>query len=226
MLAWVYLTAGRAQNFALAATAVDIAAISVLALLSGGAVLARAAGVLPRPRRCRLPPAPVDHLRCRHRDHGRLRDSGKSRIPPRSQPEAVRFIVTQAGFLAWVGVACVLLSMLLARRTELVARLGPGTIASALGRARRRAARAQGARRSAPRSRDPEPALGAPRARGSRRGRSRIPPSTVPTPRSPRPSASCAKPSSISTPTCSTRRDSRRRSVRSAGRLRVARIWS
>src|SRR6185503_12983755 len=43
--------------------------------------------------------------------------------PAASQPEAARFIVTQAGFLAWVGVACVLLSMLLARRTELVERL-------------------------------------------------------------------------------------------------------
>jgi two-component system NarL family sensor kinase len=43
--------------------------------------------------------------------------------PAATQPEAVRFIVTQAGFLAWIGVACVLLSMLLARSTELAARL-------------------------------------------------------------------------------------------------------
>ncbi len=34
--------------------------------------------------------------------------------PAASQPEAVRFIVVQAGFLAWVGLACVLLSLLLA----------------------------------------------------------------------------------------------------------------
>src|SRR5262245_1954721 len=43
--------------------------------------------------------------------------------PASAQPEAVRFILVQAGYLAWVGVACVLLSMLLGRRTELVARL-------------------------------------------------------------------------------------------------------
>jgi two-component system NarL family sensor kinase len=43
--------------------------------------------------------------------------------PAIHQPQAGRFIATQAGFLAWVGVACVLLSMLLARRTALVARL-------------------------------------------------------------------------------------------------------
>ena len=43
--------------------------------------------------------------------------------PAAGQPEAVRFIVTQAGFLAWIGVACILLSMLLARRTELAAHL-------------------------------------------------------------------------------------------------------
>ena len=39
------------------------------------------------------------------------------------QPEAARFILTQAGFLAWVGVACVFLSLMLARRTSLVEHL-------------------------------------------------------------------------------------------------------
>jgi len=43
--------------------------------------------------------------------------------PARSDPQAARFIVTQAGFIAWIGVACVLLSAQLARRTELVSRL-------------------------------------------------------------------------------------------------------
>jgi two-component system NarL family sensor kinase len=43
--------------------------------------------------------------------------------PAASQPEAARFILTQAGFLAWVGAACVLLSQLLAKRTTEVARL-------------------------------------------------------------------------------------------------------
>jgi two-component system NarL family sensor kinase len=43
--------------------------------------------------------------------------------PASSQPGAPRFIAIQAGYIAWVGVACVLLSVLLARRTALVARL-------------------------------------------------------------------------------------------------------
>jgi two-component system NarL family sensor kinase len=43
--------------------------------------------------------------------------------PTASRPEAARFIATQAGFLAWVGFACALLSLLLARRTELVTSL-------------------------------------------------------------------------------------------------------
>jgi two-component system NarL family sensor kinase len=40
--------------------------------------------------------------------------------PSVAEPQAVRFILTQAGFLAWIGAACVLLSVLLARRTALV----------------------------------------------------------------------------------------------------------
>src|SRR5262249_60577010 len=43
--------------------------------------------------------------------------------PARTQPQAARFIATQAGFLAWVGLACALLSLLLGRRTELASRL-------------------------------------------------------------------------------------------------------
>jgi two-component system NarL family sensor kinase len=43
--------------------------------------------------------------------------------PARSESDAARFIATQAGFLAWVGLACALLSLLLGRRTDLVNRL-------------------------------------------------------------------------------------------------------
>ena len=43
--------------------------------------------------------------------------------PAANEPEAKRFIATQADFLAWIGAACVWLSLLLARRTEQVARL-------------------------------------------------------------------------------------------------------
>jgi two-component system NarL family sensor kinase len=43
--------------------------------------------------------------------------------PARKEAGAERFILTYAGFLAWVGVACVLLSALLARRTGAIADL-------------------------------------------------------------------------------------------------------
>jgi two-component system, NarL family, sensor kinase len=121
VLAWVYLRPAS-ERFALAATAVDIAAISVLALLSGGAFShARLAFFL-------VPVAVAFRLRPSVTFAAVIVTTAAyviqaSAHPAASQPEAVRFIVTQAGFLAWVGVACVLLSMLLARRTELVARL-------------------------------------------------------------------------------------------------------
>ena len=43
--------------------------------------------------------------------------------PASAGNDADKFIATYAGYLAWVGVACVLLSALLARRTEAVAHL-------------------------------------------------------------------------------------------------------
>jgi two-component system, NarL family, sensor kinase len=121
VLAWVHLRPAS-ERFALASTAVDIAAISVLALLSGGAFShARLAFFL-------VPVAVAFRLRPSITFAAVVVTTAAyviqaSAHPAASQPEAVRFIVTQAGYLAWVGVACVLLSMLLARRTELVARL-------------------------------------------------------------------------------------------------------
>jgi two-component system NarL family sensor kinase len=121
VLAWVYLRPVDAR-FALVATAVDIAAISVLAVLSGGAFShARLALFL-------VPVAAAFRFRPSITSIAVVVTTAAYVIqaavhPAAGQPEAVRFIVTQAGFLAWVGVACVLLSMLLARRTELVARL-------------------------------------------------------------------------------------------------------
>jgi two-component system NarL family sensor kinase len=121
VLAWVHLRPAG-ETFALAATAVDIAAISVLALLSGGAFShARLAFFL-------VPVAVAFRLRPSITLAAVVVTTAAyviqaSAHPAARQPEAVRFIVTQAGFLAWVGVACVLLSMLLARQTELVARL-------------------------------------------------------------------------------------------------------
>jgi two-component system NarL family sensor kinase len=121
VLAWVHLQPAG-ERFALLATAVDIVAISVLALLSGGAFShARLAFFLiPVAVAFRFRPA-VTSVAVGVTTAAYVIQAVAH--PAASQPEAVRFIVTQAGFLAWVGVACVLLSMLLARRTALVARL-------------------------------------------------------------------------------------------------------
>jgi two-component system NarL family sensor kinase len=106
----------------LVATAGDIAAISLLALLSGGAFShARLAFFL-------VPVAVAFRFRPSITSAAVVATTAAYVIqsaihPAATQPEAVRFIVTQAGFLAWIGVACVLLSMLLARSTELAARL-------------------------------------------------------------------------------------------------------
>jgi two-component system NarL family sensor kinase len=121
LLAWVHLRPAG-ERLALAATVVDIAAISLLALLSGGAFSnARLAFFL-------VPVAVAFRFRPAITSAATLVTTAAyvvqaSAHPAADQPEAIRFIATQAGFLAWVGVACVLLSMLLARRTELVARL-------------------------------------------------------------------------------------------------------
>src|SRR6185436_19260185 len=121
VLAWVHLHPAS-ERFALAATAVDITAISVLALLSGGAFShARLAFFLvPVSVAFRLRPSVTAAAVVVTTAAYVIQASAH---PAASQPEALRFIVTQAGFLAWVGVGCVLLSMLLARRTELVASL-------------------------------------------------------------------------------------------------------
>jgi two-component system, NarL family, sensor kinase len=121
VLAWVHLRP-IGPRFAVLTTGVDVAAISVLAVLSGGPFSNARLALF-------LVPVAVAF---------RLRPLGTAVAafvataayvtqavahPARREPEAVRFIVTQAGYLAWVGAACVLLSTLLARRTELIVRL-------------------------------------------------------------------------------------------------------
>jgi two-component system NarL family sensor kinase len=121
VLVWVHVRPAG-ERFALVATAGDIAAISLLALLSGGAFShARLAFFL-------VPVAVAFRFRPSITSAAVVATTAAYVIqsaihPAATQPEAVRFIVTQAGFLAWIGVACVLLSMLLARSTELAARL-------------------------------------------------------------------------------------------------------
>jgi two-component system, NarL family, sensor kinase len=110
------------ERLALAATGIDIAAITLLALLSGGAFShARLAFFL-------VPVAVAFRFRPATTAAAAAVTTAAYLIqafahPAANQPEATRFIVTQAGFIAWVGVACVLLSDLLARRTALVTHL-------------------------------------------------------------------------------------------------------
>jgi two-component system, NarL family, sensor kinase len=109
-------------RFPVFATGVDIAMITVLALLSGGAFSsARLAYFLVpiavafrfRPRLTALAAATTTAAYV----------AQAVAHPSRSAPEALRFLLTQAGYLAWVGAACLLLSALLARRTDTVSRL-------------------------------------------------------------------------------------------------------
>jgi two-component system NarL family sensor kinase len=121
LLAWVLLRPAGTQ-FAVAATAVDIAAITVLAVLSGGAFShARLAFFLvPVTVAFRFRPAITAAA-------GAVTTAAyvvqAVAHPAVDEPQAARFIATQAGFLAWTGLACALLSLLLAQRTGLVARL-------------------------------------------------------------------------------------------------------
>ncbi len=120
-LAWV---SSRRTNpsFALMATALDVAFITVLAVLSGGPFSnARLAYFLIpvsvafrfRPTVTALASAATIVA---YVIQGVAHPAGKGN-------DAERFITTNAGYLAWVGVACVLLSALLARRTEAVEQL-------------------------------------------------------------------------------------------------------
>ena len=121
LLAWVYLRPAG-PKLALSASAVDIVAISMLTVLSGGAFShARLAFFLvPVAVAFRFLPAITAAAAVVTTAAYVIQAVAH---PAVSEPQAERFITTQAGFLAWVGVACVLLSLLLARRTELVARL-------------------------------------------------------------------------------------------------------
>ena len=121
MLALVHLRPAG-PRLALAATAVDVAAISVLAVLSGGAFShARLAFFLvPVTVAFRFRPAATAAAAVVTTAAYVVQAVAH---PAASRPEAARFIAVQAGFLAWVGLACALLSLLLARRTELVTRL-------------------------------------------------------------------------------------------------------
>ena len=121
LLAWVYLREAS-EPLALAATGVDIAAISVLAVLSGGAFSHNRLAFFLVPVavafrfRAAITAVAVVVTVAAYVTQAVLH-------PAVDEPQAARFIATQAGFLAWIGAACVWLSLLLGRRTEQVARL-------------------------------------------------------------------------------------------------------
>ena len=121
VLAWVYLRP-IGSRLPIVATVVDITAISVLAVLSGGAFShARLAFfAVPVAVAFRFRPA-VTALAAVIATSAYVVQAALH--PAASQPEAVRFIVVQAGFLAWVGLASALLSWMLSRRTDQVNRL-------------------------------------------------------------------------------------------------------
>jgi len=117
-LAWV--TWRRVDpRFALAATALDVAFITALAGLSGGPYSnARLAYFLiPVTVAFRFRPAvtavAASATVVAYVVQGAFHPAGKGN-------DAELFITTYAGYLAWVGAGCVLLSALLARRTEAV----------------------------------------------------------------------------------------------------------
>jgi two-component system NarL family sensor kinase len=121
LLAWVYLRPVTAR-FALIATAADIAAITALVSLSGGAFSeARAAYFLvPVAVAFRFRPsltALAGGAAIAAYLIQALADSNSTR------PHATRLVVVHTGYLVWITAAAALLSYLLARRTLRIAEL-------------------------------------------------------------------------------------------------------
>ena len=121
ILAWLSIRP-ISERLALMVTAVDIAAITTLAALSGGPFSqARLAYFL-------VPVAVAFRFR-----PSVTAVAGAGSIaaylgqafahPSASEPEATRFVLVQAGYLAWVSAAAVLLSAVLRRRTDRVVEL-------------------------------------------------------------------------------------------------------
>jgi two-component system NarL family sensor kinase len=121
LFAWVHLRQ-VGPRLALTATGIDILALSVLAVLSGGAFSHARLGffVVPVTVAFRFHPA-ITAAAAVVTTAGYVVQAVAH--PAAASAAAPRFIATQAGFLLWVGLACVLLSMLLARRTEAVFQL-------------------------------------------------------------------------------------------------------
>jgi two-component system NarL family sensor kinase len=121
ILAWLHVRR-VGQSTALVATAVDIVALSVLSALSGGAFSHARLGFFFVPVAVAFRFRPVVTAAATAFATGAYVLQAVAH-PAVSEPDAARFIATQAGFLLWVGLACVLLSLLLARRTDEIVRL-------------------------------------------------------------------------------------------------------
>lgn len=133
MLIWVY-TRPVTELFGIFGTAADVAAITALVALSGGAYSqARLTYFL-------VPIAVAFRFR-----PGLTALSSTVTViayvlqavthPAHTRPQAARFIAVQAGYLLWIGLAAVLLSVVLEQRTRRVAELAArrqGLIAEAL----------------------------------------------------------------------------------------------
>ena len=121
VLAYVYLREVT-LGFSIVAIAVDVGAITTLAVLSGGAFSqARLAYFLvPIAVAFRFRPSFTAAAAASTIVAYVLQASLHSAA---SQPEAPRFIAVHAGYLLWTGAAAVLLSYVLAARTERVAEL-------------------------------------------------------------------------------------------------------
>jgi two-component system NarL family sensor kinase len=121
LLAWVY-TRPVGRRFALLATGVDVGAITALAVLSGGAYSeARLAFFLiPITVAFRFQPS-LTGLAAAATVVAYLAQALAH--PAAKLSHADRFIAVQAGYLAWLGVAAVLLSAVLDRRTRRVTEL-------------------------------------------------------------------------------------------------------
>lgn len=124
VLTWVHLRPIGPRT-ALAMTGVDIAALSVLAVLSGGAFSHARLGFFVVPVTAAFRFRPSITAAAAFFATGAYVVQAAAH-PASSMADAPRFIATQAGFLLWVGLACVLLSLLLARRTEVIVRLAEG----------------------------------------------------------------------------------------------------
>jgi two-component system NarL family sensor kinase len=121
LLAWVSLRPAG-PRLSLLSTGADIVAFSLLAALSGGTFShARLAFfIVPVTVAFRFRPA-MTALATVVAAAAYVVQAVAH--PASANPEATRFILVQTGFLLWVGLACVLLSAVLARRTEAVTRL-------------------------------------------------------------------------------------------------------